>query len=308
MTEREEHIRTLCIIFYVMAPLSMLSGLFIMGSFLKFPGQLFTTKANHLQFVFFQSLCDFMYSSKFLLTAIFIKSSWISYGTIPFIPIESPNNTVPSTGPDTLCIGLGIMGSFFNMASVMWNLMVSVQILTLFWIQPYEYSSIVNHKENYTFFYHILVWVFALSTAIVPAFFNQYGPTTNGCWIEEKYLITRLLTFVFPLILFILTSLVILLITLSKVKLISLRIVYVQNFGTKMESSQFPNLRLLVSYTIVFIAFWSCPVVLRMLELVHKQPELLVYGDIISISSQGLANAVVWGTSSYVRDLFTKKR
>jgi len=184
--------------------------------------------------------------------------------------------------------------------------MVSIQILTLFWIQPYEYSLTITHKKNYTFFYHLFVWVFALSTAIVPAIFHQYGPTTNGCWIEGPYLITRLLIFVFPLMLYILTSLVILIIALSKVKLISLRIVYAQNFGTKIESSQFPTLRLLVSYTIVFVAFWTSPIVLRMLELVHKQPIILVYADIVSISSQGLANAVVWGTSSYVRDLFTK--
>jgi len=81
----------------------------------------------------------------------------------------------------------------------------------------------------------------------------------------------------------------------------------VQKLGDTDSSNTYPTLRLFITYTIVFITFWTCPVILRVLELVHRQPAFLVYGDIVSISSQGLANAIVWATSPYVRALFKKK-
>jgi len=192
------------------------------------------------------------------------------------------------------------------MASISWNLMVSIQILNLFWFRKrHDYSNIAGESTpSSTVYHHLFVWLFSLITALVPLLQDQYGATTNGCWISDTYKESRIFLFVLPLAVFIFSSLIILIICLSKIEIISLRVLYAQEFES---DTFFPTLRLLVAYTMVFIAFWISPMILRCLEIMHKQPIVLVYGDIISISTQGMANAFVWLSSSYIRNLIFRR-
>jgi len=313
METKSQHIERLSLIYYIMAPLSMVSSLFIIITFLRFPKKLFTSQASHLKFVFFQAVCDFLFSLRFLLTALYIRPEWISYGSVPVIPLVPVNESagiVPSwTGPDAFCVTLGFTGQFFMIASVSWNLMVSIQILQLFWFRRrYDYADISSSEtpQSSTLYHHIFVWLFSFIASIAPLILRQYGATTNGCWITEEYHETRLVLFIFPLSAFLISSLIILIICLSKMQIISLRVVYAQQFD---PDNFFPTMRLLVAYTMVFILFWISPVILRVLEIIHQHPIALVYGDIISISTQGMANALVWLSSVYIRDLiFTPNR
>jgi len=299
METKEQHIHTLSIIYFVMAPLSMISSLFIISTFLKFPKKFFVSDSVHLKFVFFQSVCDFVFSAKFLITAITIKPSWINYGSS-----EALNSTLPmDSGSDIFCTALGFTTQFFMMASISWNLMVSLQIVHLFYFRKrHDYTYIATNEEQTTktYYQHIFVWTYSLLTALVPLIMGQYGATTNGCWISDKFIESRLIFFVIPLAAFILASLIILLICLFKIKMISLRVFYAQQFDSDVF---FPTMTLLVAYTVVFITFWTSPVILRIMEILDKRPVVFVYGDIVSISTQGMGNALVWLSSSYIRKL-----
>eukprot|EP01125_Pyxidicula_operculata_P008458 TRINITY_DN2836_c0_g1_i1.p1 TRINITY_DN2836_c0_g1~~TRINITY_DN2836_c0_g1_i1.p1 ORF type:complete len:235 (-),score=30.83 TRINITY_DN2836_c0_g1_i1:173-877(-) len=213
------------------------------------------------------------------------------------------------------------------MALVCWNCVLSTQVLLLLFKAPREYDSDGAEEDEEStsssssstqtkLLIHIFVWGIACLSAIIPGIKNHYGPSTNGCWINDDFTVTRIISMVGPLTLIYFYMLVVLIIVLKNRNLFSMRVMY-REFGEIMSSGggggssqseyQFANnnlpLHFLVLYTLSFLLFWTPPLILRYVELFHVTPLPIVYLDIVCVGSQGIGNGVVWASSSYISSI-----
>eukprot|EP01124_Arcella_intermedia_P021854 TRINITY_DN3127_c0_g2_i1.p1 TRINITY_DN3127_c0_g2~~TRINITY_DN3127_c0_g2_i1.p1 ORF type:complete len:324 (+),score=51.98 TRINITY_DN3127_c0_g2_i1:65-1036(+) len=283
----DNHIKIMKTLYFIVAPLSMISSLFIIITFFKAPKVYL--KLTYMQFVLCQSLCDLIFSTKFLVQAIEADPAWFTLSDI-----NHSNHT-----PDTACLVLGMLGQFSMMGTVLWSTTISFLILKLFMMRPFNYEQYPQKDDSkvFQFISHVVIWSLAIVSSVIPYYLDYYGPTTNGCWIEGNHHTARIIFFLVPLLICFLAGFVILVLVFVKMKVFSMRVMYLREMDADSGiKDRIPTQKVLVAYTMVFVLFWTFPVILRILQLLKIQEKtVFIYGDIFCVAGQGFANALVWG-------------
>eukprot|EP01133_Synstelium_polycarpum_P019979 gene19979-23941_t len=213
--------------------------------------------------VFFLSVCDFIFSLKYSVTAVLPDS-----------------NRFATTGTFPCYLQAGVQ-QFFGLAGISWSGIISLNLI-LTARRPFENTS------KYTKFYHMWVWgLSTATTALMFVFPKEIGSSGDGtCWIAGSNSLLRLLFFV-PLLIYI---------ALSVASLITASV-----FTKSSSLSDHDRKGMLIrmsSYTVVFILCWIGPVAHRIAQLSgvpdrgSNDPTALALIDAISVSIQGFMNAM----------------
>jgi len=249
-------------------------------AFMSFCGALFVIftfitikelRKHPTRMIFFLSVCDVLFSLKFLVTSFLPHSG------------ELEDHTVA-------CILQAGVQQFFGLASISWNGMISLNLI-INTTRPFENSSAYNKL------YHIWVWGLSGVTSVIMFAARSTGPSGDGtCWVEGQRSFIRLLFFV-PLIIYFAISLSSLVIAT----------VYSRNYGVKVngsanslsERNRMGMLLRMASYTLVFILCWTGPLIHRIAQFTGRiddiqHPNFLMFLDAISVSIQGFVNSMIW--------------
>jgi len=198
------------------------------------------------------------------------------------------------------CIFLGLLGQFAGQASMAWNMMISIRIFMTLWS-----PKVKSHKP---IFYHLYVWGICTINAGVIAITGHYGPTIDGCWINNDHYVIGF--FVTPISIYFVSSIAILIYCVWKIKMLMRDLSY---HSLLDKESRFQ--RQIIAYIIIFILFWIGPLTLKVTGYIPGLQMLqtpLAYVDCICLPLQGLANATVWATSrtfiQTVKKAITRKK
>eukprot|EP01126_Amoeba_proteus_P060925 TRINITY_DN8120_c0_g1_i25.p1 TRINITY_DN8120_c0_g1~~TRINITY_DN8120_c0_g1_i25.p1 ORF type:complete len:256 (-),score=27.19 TRINITY_DN8120_c0_g1_i25:265-1032(-) len=184
--------------------------------------------------VIYLSLCDTLFSLKYLSVAIWPNSSTFEDKS------EHPH----------LCLLEAAWSQIFGLASVSWNAMISINLVI----------SIANPFVNTStkeILYHIYVWLLTAITTIVMVLGNHYNPSGDGtCWLHGRDEIG------WPL--FCLWLVLYQILSVSTLIYVGLR---TGNLA-KAEEYQFRVLFRMGLYVVIFVATWLGP--LGMLVFGHR--------------------------------------
>eukprot|EP01119_Soliformovum_irregulare_P024789 TRINITY_DN8981_c0_g1_i1.p1 TRINITY_DN8981_c0_g1~~TRINITY_DN8981_c0_g1_i1.p1 ORF type:complete len:323 (+),score=46.80 TRINITY_DN8981_c0_g1_i1:71-970(+) len=252
------------LIYLCAGPISLLGSATIIFSY----GWLKRSRVSEgLHLVFFQALCDFFFTAKFVITALINDPSM--YAKTGTIKID--------------CLLLGMMGQYFGQATMGWNFMISVRIFLSFW-DPVKFE----HMRRVWF--HCYVWIVSAIGTLAALFVKgTYGPSDDGCWYDNNAFI--LAFFLVPLTVYFLGSLFILIYLLTKIG----RMASDDSIGyTRLASHEKKLRNQIVAYIIIFLIFWTPPWLLRILDMLGMHFASTIYMDAICLVTQGLANSIVW--------------
>jgi len=247
--------------------ISLLTTLFIIISYITFhklqkPGS---------NFVFFQAICDFFFTFKFILVIVLADHGENLY---------DPDQPYGAT-----CVMVAFGSIFFGSASVTWNFMMSVVVLQTFFRQDSPMSSI---------YYHLYVWISTLIFALPALIFGKYQPVPElGCWISNEHIEFRFF-FVVPLCAYLLLSVAFLAFVLLQMSKNDSPWDSIQN--SQVAKQQFRVQ--MIKYIIIFIIFWTPVAILR---FPYISPATLSSNTSILLALcvvlQACANSIVWATS-----------
>eukprot|EP01125_Pyxidicula_operculata_P015085 TRINITY_DN5098_c0_g1_i1.p1 TRINITY_DN5098_c0_g1~~TRINITY_DN5098_c0_g1_i1.p1 ORF type:complete len:319 (-),score=14.88 TRINITY_DN5098_c0_g1_i1:80-1036(-) len=278
-------LRIIKLIYVIVAPISLVCSAFIVVTFFAFRNKLFNQRTG-VEFIFYQSVCDFVFSLKLILTGAISDPSWF---------ISYPGEKVEDT---PWCVALGFIDEIASSSSVSWNTMVSLRILMTVW-DPFHWEE----KPPPSWVFHIPVWGWTIPATIVIASLGQIGPTIDGCWIKDEFTTTRMILAI-PFFLCLCASSIIMFVVLYKNSWNRI----ITNIRVPRSDAQKRFEKLMISYTVVFLVCWSPSVLVRVLEYAQVEAPALVYLDHTCISAQGFGNAIVWCLfSNTFRNLFRKK-
>ncbi|KAF2069078.1 hypothetical protein CYY_009606 [Polysphondylium violaceum] len=248
-------------------------------AFMSFCGALFVVftfitikelRKHPTRLIFFLSVCDVMFSLKFLVTS--------------FLP-----HSVSLQDHTVACLLQAGAQQFFGLASISWNGMISLNLI-INTTRPFENSS------SYNKLYHIWVWGLSAVTSIIMFAARSTGPSGDGtCWVEGQRSPIRLLFFV-PLLIYFAIS----------ISSLIIAAIYSRNSGSSSNSLSERNrtgmLLRMASYTLVFILCWTGPLIHRIVQFTGKvdrldDPNFLMYLDAFSVSIQGFVNSMIWLTN-----------
>lgn len=201
---------------------------------------------------------------------------------------------VADTINKTDCFVEAFFTNIFNVASISWNFIILTILCRILWNRNNINLKQFSCELKY---YHCYVWFCAFVSSIIPLFQNAYGFVNNRygsryqCWISEQYEYYQLI-FYFLISLYMIVSIVLL-----------LYILYIKYCAA--TGIQISNLsKQLIWYTVIFVATWLFPAILRI---------CVVFGINISvpfwwvhhicITSVGIGNFAVWGTSDLLRPM-----
>ncbi|KAF2078690.1 hypothetical protein CYY_000061 [Polysphondylium violaceum] len=297
--------KDIILIYLICAPLSIIASAFIIISW----GVFAKLKHSGSNFIFFQSISDFIFTLKYVATIIIYYTSDINQ----FDDGEVSNSA--------LCFSIGVWGQFFGQATVMWSFMMTVKVfLQMMRQNQKQYQQQLDKhkpqqvnntkgtaaKEISTIkYYHLFVWGFCAVNAAIIGAFKQYGPSSNGCWIIGGTNPFRLFELV-PLYITISTSIVIMIIILARMKRNRpTSLLPTESVRYKQQEAEFRNQ--LLKFIFVFVLFWTPPTILRTLEFFEIEAKPFIILDAISVSLQACANSLIWGTSKNFVKLLKRK-
>ncbi|KYQ93372.1 G-protein-coupled receptor family protein [Tieghemostelium lacteum] len=246
-----------------LAFMSLLGALFVIVSFVVTK----ELRKHPTSMVFFLSICDALFSLKFVITSVL------------------PDSARFQTAGDPACYMQAAAQQFFGLASISWSGMISLNLI-LQSRRPFEPTN------YYAKFYHMAVWGLSIVTSVMMFSFGSIGPSGDGtCWVEEQRSPIRLLFFV-PLLLYFSLS----------ISSLVIAAVYSRNqpSNTTFSDRNRKGMLLRMSfYTIVFILCWSGPLAHRIAQVSGKtdninDPSVLMFLDAIGVSIQGFMNAFIW--------------
>jgi len=245
---------------YVFLIMSILS---IVGSFLLSYSFIFIRPLNN---VFWMSLSDLFLAFMF-------------FGTFMF-PFASLTTLVKM---DWWCHFSFILDQFFGPATVLWYTMVAVNTwLAIRGINAESLKSLVKYQ-------HVVCWGYSLAITIPPLVLQNYWPMQQSyCWFHQANDPWRL-TFYIP----ILISLVFCLYLFIYVLLAYCFGWHV--FQNRKVSASAVIIR--ISFiVVVYAVFWSVALVGRLQNYFYGTDRFQYH--LVSLTSSGLCNFVVWGISS----------
>eukprot|EP01088_Endostelium_zonatum_P017783 TRINITY_DN540_c9_g1_i1.p1 TRINITY_DN540_c9_g1~~TRINITY_DN540_c9_g1_i1.p1 ORF type:complete len:311 (+),score=23.85 TRINITY_DN540_c9_g1_i1:63-995(+) len=268
------------LVFLLVSPFSMVGSFFIIITFGTIP----KLKKHGFHFVFFQAICDFIFTLKFFITATVDRPNWIARDA-----------EIPGTID---CQFLGFINQFFAIATTSWNLMITIKTLITFY-NPY----LVGHINN--IYFHLYVWSFTSLCSIIPAALNKLGPTSDGCWIIDSGSFLRLIFQVIPISLYFLLSILCLIYILYKLHFYQHSIM---NGDNALRHKSFRFKTQLILYITIFIVCWT-PIILfhflsyiaEIFELRRKlcpTIEVVLAIEKVAAVGQGAANSIVWMSSN----------
>jgi len=238
----------------------------------------------HNQFIFFQSLCDFLAACTVLFTGILASTDLILVDNTT----KSYNETVSMN-----CRVLASVKHFTIIASRGYNLIILLQILYLLRVNINVRSTMAKY---WAILLHIIVCTIALSCTLIPFFRNEIGPGFSGCNIRPIYKMTEFYTFTLPISIFWVITLFILYIVLKYKDMFSLRMIYLRSFTLAENRDNSPNLSLLLAYMVSFLILWLPLLILRFMDLSDALTQEYLYFDIGTIIVQGVINGIIWAT------------
>lgn len=240
----------LAYVYIVCCPFSIAGSLFIIITYGLF-NELQKPGAN---FVFFQAICDLLFTSKYVITVIFEHYNYNEYD--------------PSLPYTWECVALGWLGQFAGHATCAWNMMMSVLVFVSVWnANRFKQTSISLWK------YHAYVWGIALSDSFLLLILKQYGPTTDGCWIKGDNNNFRLFFFV-PFTFYLAACIFVLVYVIYKLNFTDQ--LYMTNHKHK-TSGKFQFIQQLRKYVLIFVLFWSPPIILRIVEATNMTKALTFF-------------------------------
>ncbi|GAM23912.1 hypothetical protein SAMD00019534_070870 [Acytostelium subglobosum LB1] len=274
------------LIYLICSPISIIGSGFIITTW----GLFAKLKHSGSNFIFFQSISDLLFTLKYIMTVIL-------YYAAPSI-VQFDDSLQPS-GSSAVCFMLGMYGQFWGQATVMWSFMMTVKVFISFF-----YTNNTESSESIKW-YHLFVWGFCGMNAVIIAAFDQYGPSSNGCWIVRGNNPFRLFELI-PLYITITVSICILVLILWKIKQKRPTLLMPnESVKYKIQEREFRNQ--LLKFILIFVIFWTPPTILRTMEYMGIEKSFFVYLDAVSVSSQALANSIVWGTSPQFFKLLRRK-
>jgi hypothetical protein len=220
-------------------------------------------RENPHTLVVFLALSDFMLSLKFIATALYPGSA-------------SLQNIYE------ICMLQAGWAQFWALASVSWNAIISLNLII-------KLKSPFTNSAGYEKYYHVWVWGLSSLTTAALVMTQSFGKSGDGtCWFPEYSQPYYKLLFFAPLLAY------------FGVSFASL-VVYLQRLKT-LGNDRRVAFRMTL-YVFIFIMFWTGPLVHRFIQIFYPDDVLnddsgvLVYIDVVSITSQGAINALVWLTS-----------
>ncbi|GAM28446.1 hypothetical protein SAMD00019534_116220, partial [Acytostelium subglobosum LB1] len=256
------------------ALLSFLGALFVIITFGLFKDlQKYPTKL-----VFLSSLCDLIFSFKYMVTSVIPNSQYIQNTEIG-------------------CYVQAGFQQFFGLAAISWSGMISFNLI-LTTANPFKGNLNPSAMAR---LYHLWVWgLSATTTVFLGVNYRMIGPSGDGtCWVADQQSPMRL-TFYIPLLLYF---------CLSLGSLIA--VIYYSAYddagakeggATARASRNGMRLRMCI-FTAVFILCWLGDVVHRTAQWLGlsnndiNNPSLLMYFDVAGVSIQGFMNSLVWLTN-----------
>ncbi|KAN0047295.1 hypothetical protein ACTA71_001677 [Dictyostelium dimigraforme] len=254
-----------------LALLSCIGALFVIITFITIKD----LKKHPTRMIFFLSVCDVLFSLKYLVTAVL------------------PHSDSFQTKRVACYLQAGIQ-QFFGLASIGWSGMISLNLI-ISTSRPFENTS------TYSKYYHGWIWTYSIVTSAIMFKNNEViGPSGDGtCWIkaEDK---PFLLMFFIPLLIYFSISISSLIIAA-----ISTRNRTLATNGRNNSWSDRNRTGMLLrmsTYTLVFIVCWAGPLAHRISQIAghHDAPNqasVLMFFDAIGVSIQGFMNALIWITN-----------
>eukprot|EP01114_Cavostelium_apophysatum_P012650 TRINITY_DN2883_c0_g1_i1.p1 TRINITY_DN2883_c0_g1~~TRINITY_DN2883_c0_g1_i1.p1 ORF type:complete len:621 (-),score=131.11 TRINITY_DN2883_c0_g1_i1:100-1962(-) len=254
-------------VYFVTGLFSLFGALLIIGTFL---GISEVRKKRFNQIIFLIGVCDFIFNTKYLLVAILGQE------------LEEEDKG--------WCLYSVIVGQFFGVASISWNMIVSLSLIITI-------RNPFSQYGKYNKFFHIYAWTVSLISTIIVVATNNYGESFDGtCGIKGDDNPMRLLFFVplFAAFIFAIASLI-----------YSLR-TFTRGLG---ESQQFRRGHFVrqTLYVLIFIVFWSGPFILKISQYAHKDNPIIKYFSAVGVSGQAFMNALVWLTHPSIYAPFCRK-
>ncbi|KAK5581389.1 hypothetical protein RB653_001421 [Dictyostelium firmibasis] len=256
-----------------LALLSCIGALFVIITFITIKD----LKKHPTRMIFFLSVCDVLFSLKYLVTAVLPHSD--SFQTKRFA-----------------CYLQAGIQQFFGLASIGWSGMISLNLI-ISTSRPFENPS------TYSKFYHAWVWSYSIVTsAILFKNHDVIGPSGDGtCWIkaEDKPL---LLMFFIPLLAYFSISISSLIIAAISSRNRSITSTSSGRNNSLSDRNRTGMLLRMSTYTLVFIVCWAGPLAHRISQIAghHDAPNqasVLMFFDAIGVSIQGFMNALIWITN-----------
>lgn len=241
-------------IYAIIAPISGCASLFMMYiiSIWKVPKQL-----HFLSAVFWMCCSDFLSSFR------------ISFEFFVYRPHDN-----------LFCIFNALLGTFANIASISWHMVIAVTIVLIF------LGVETSIFRRWYFVPHMYVWVTAFVCMLIPLLLKHYGPMPDDgtCWILPEYRLTRFVL-VLPMAVSLISSLILLALILY---------LYHKN---RISVAHRLHLRMTGPFVLNFVLLWSWRFIYEtwsMSDSNNFPPQWLRYLNIIALVSSGFCNVVLW--------------
>ena len=236
-----------------------------------------------------------LHQSVFLINII----KWLSFcdvvyciiNGIQFLSVVSHSmfDTINSI-PDYLCAIKGCIYQFVLVGGVSWNFVMCVVLLRI--VLFHTDLQIIGGDMKY---YHACAWITPLITCLIAGIGGAFGYVDNEngdhfqCWIKKH---------VYQWC----SQAPIIIVSIFGVVLLG----YCLYLSCCKKERLSPLTMRIVYFTVAFFCVWIFPVISRIYGMLHNNsvPLAIVYLHDMGMSSIGLSNAIVWGTT----DVFSKHR
>lgn len=237
----------------------------------------------------YMSICDLFFNLKLIFEFVLIND----------LDLFDENVVVTR---DSICHILSIVVQFFAMGTISWSMMISVYLLFLF--ASYRAESFAPNSYFWRLTkarwpYHCYVWGTSFIHCLILELLNAFGPTPSGCYISNPY---YMLFFTVPQFIYMVFSVVILFYNIYQLAKLNEMLKHRALFQVEFDCR-----KQLVKYVLVFVIFWTIPLVDEILRLFDAQSFYSSIMNSASISVQAVGNAIVWGTAPEFISLFKRK-
>eukprot|EP01132_Coremiostelium_polycephalum_P004756 gene4756-5935_t len=241
-----------------LAFLSFLGAFFVISTFITIR----ELRKHQTWMVFFLSVCDVIFSLKFLVTAVLPDSAHFQDGGVG-------------------CYLQAGVQQFFGLASISWSGMISLNLII-------QSRQIFADPSVYSKWYHFWVWGLSIVTTVLMFSLGTIGPSGDGtCWIQGIKM--RLLFFI-PLLIY------------FSVSLSSLIIAAVYSRDSPDKNTTGMLLRMASYTAVFILCWLGPLIhrIVQVSGKSNdsiQDPNFLMFIDAIGVSIQGFMNAMIWLTN-----------
>ena len=189
--------------------------------------------------------------------------------------------------PSDACRFRGFFCHFFGWATMLWVLMITVNMLL---------TIKKRSSSQYLKWFHVFVWVVSFIVSLIPFSKDSYGPAGIWCWIQKDYPALRFGTWYIPLFVIGISMLIIYLYIICSVLRETRPVGATLTEEEVRDNMRYrEELRPLLSYPLIYIIFTIPGLMYRIDDAAHpKEPPnySLVILSVIFLQSIGLFNSL----------------